>query len=82
MGILAEITETFVLYESPHRLSKCLEELSKFCGGDRKATVCREISKLHEEIKHGTLEELVAYFPRGQKVRGELVVVVDGLVIG
>ena len=78
LTFLSVLTDTFVLYESPHRIGKCLEELLTLCGAERQATVCREISKLHEEIKHGTLAELVAYFPKGKKVRGEIVVVVAG----
>ncbi len=74
---IASLPETVVLYESPHRLGKCIEELEAICGSDRKATVCREISKLHEEIKHGTLAELKAYFPKGKKIKGEIVLVLD-----
>jgi len=75
---IAALPETVVLYESPHRVGKCIEELEAICGSDRKATVCREISKLHEEIKHGNLAELKAYFPKGKKVKGEIVVVLAG----
>ena len=74
---IASLPETVVLYESPHRLGKCIEELEAICGSDRKATVCREISKLHEEIKHGSLAELKTHFPKGKKVKGEIVVVLD-----
>lgn len=79
LSFLASLSETFVLYESPHRIGKCIAELHELCGSGRKATVCREISKLHEEIKHGTLEELKAYFPKGTKAKGEIVVVVEGM---
>ncbi len=75
---LAGRQETFVLYESPHRLSRCLGELAAACGPDRQATVCRELTKLHEEIVHGTLDELQTQFPPGKKVRGEVVIVVSG----
>jgi len=78
LDFISDLPETTVLYESPHRIGKCLLELQALCGNDRKATVCREISKLHEEIKHGTLEELVAYFPKGKKVKGEIVLVLAG----
>ncbi|HHM21135.1 MAG TPA: 16S rRNA (cytidine(1402)-2'-O)-methyltransferase, partial [Bacteroidetes bacterium] len=48
---LARLSHTFILYESPHRLLKCLEQLKQHCGADRPVCVAREISKLHEEIK-------------------------------
>lgn len=74
---LAELPCTFILYESPHRLIKCLEQLKEFCGAERQASVAREISKLYEEIKTATLEELIIYFNE-KKVKGEIVVVVSG----
>lgn len=76
---LAEVPNTFVLYESPHRLVRCLEELKNHCSAQRKAVVCREISKLYEQNHRGTLEELQTYFEQNpDKVRGEIVVVVEG----
>lgn len=77
LKFLAAMPHTFVLYESPHRLLKCLEELSVVCGPDRRACVAREISKLHEEIKTDTLFALKAYFSQ-KEVKGEIVVVVEG----
>lgn len=75
---LSSLDHTFVLYESPHRLVKCLDELATFCGSERPACVCRELSKLHEETHRGSLEELKTYFTENaDKVRGEIVVVVD-----
>ena len=74
---LAELPVTFLLYESPHRLVKCLNQLTEFCGSERRACVARELSKLHEEVKTGTLAELTDHFGTG-KVRGEIVVVVAG----
>ena len=74
---LAELPVTFLLYESPHRLVKCLTQLAEHCGADRRACVARELSKLHEEVKTGTLTELIEHFGTG-KVRGEIVVVVAG----
>lgn len=74
---LAEVGETMVFYESPFRLVKTLEQLAVAMGGSRPACVARELTKLHEEIKRGTLEELAAYF--GSKtVKGEIVLVVAG----
>jgi 16S rRNA (cytidine1402-2'-O)-methyltransferase len=75
---LSELANTFVLYESPNRLVKCLKQLAEFCGSDRRACVCREISKLHEDVRTATLEELIAHYEPQPKVRGEIVVVVEG----
>jgi len=66
---------TFALYESPHRLVKCLTQLAEHCGAGRSGAVIRELSKLHEEVKPGTLEELIAHFSK-KKVKGEIVIVV------
>jgi 16S rRNA (cytidine1402-2'-O)-methyltransferase len=74
---LSALPHTFVLYESPFRLLKCLEELSAHCEPERPACVAREISKLHEELKSGTLSELLAHFS-SKDVKGEIVVVVGG----
>lgn len=75
---LAELQQTFVLYESPHRLLRCLKELIVFCGENRAASVARELSKLHETIHRGSLGELTAYFSDPAKVKGEIVIVVAG----
>lgn len=74
---LSELPCTFVLYESPHRLVKCLKQLGEFCGKDRMACVARELTKLHEEIKTGSIETLEAHFG-AKKVKGEIVIVVAG----
>ncbi len=76
---LSQLKETFVLYESPHRLVKCLKQLSEFCGAERIACVCREISKIHEEIKLNSLEKLILDYEARDKVRGEIVIVVHGI---
>lgn len=75
---LSELNYTFVLYESPHRLVKCLKELAEKCGNDRMASVCREISKLHEEYNTNTLEILIQDYESRPAVKGEIVVVVAG----
>ena len=75
---LADEPRTTVLYESPHRLVKLLGQLVGVCGGDRPAAVCREISKLHEEVARGPLSELEADFAARPKVRGEIAVVLGG----
>lgn len=75
---LATLPNTFVLYESPHRLLRCIEELMAVCGPERRACVARELSKLHEELHRDSLDELRAYFSDASKVRGEIAIVVAG----
>ncbi len=75
---LATLDNTFVLYESPNRLVKCLEQLIEHCGAERLACVCRELSKLHEEVRTDTLEQLRAHYAAQPNVKGEIVVVVAG----
>lgn len=74
---LAALPETFVLYESPYRLVKCLKQLGEHCGETRQAAVCRELTKLHEECQRGTLAELQAHY-ESNKPKGEIVIVVAG----
>lgn len=77
LGVLADDERTFVLYESPMRLSRTIAELATACGDDRPAAVVREISKVHETTHRGTLAELRDYFAMNQ-ARGEIVIVVGG----
>lgn len=77
LKFLAELPHTFVLYESPFRLLKCLDELIAVCGAERQACVARELSKLHEEVKTASLAELKEHFSK-KEVKGEIVVVVAG----
>jgi 16S rRNA (cytidine1402-2'-O)-methyltransferase len=70
-------TRTMVFYESPFRLLKTLEQFIQFLGPERKASVSRELSKLHEENARGTLAELVEHFKKGN-VKGEIVIVLAG----
>lgn len=72
---MATEVRTQVLYESPHRLVKCLEQLSEHLGSDRRAAVGRELSKLHEEVRRGSLQELAAHY-KSHPPKGECVVVV------
>ncbi len=76
---LATLNETFALYESPFRLVKCLLQLAEHCGANRQAAVCRELTKMYEEVRRGTLEELHAHYSSVDKVKGEIVIVVDGV---
>lgn len=75
---LANKEETFILYESPYRLIKTLHLLAEHCGKERSASVSRELSKLHEENKSGSLEELISHFEEKPKIKGEIVIVVSG----
>jgi 16S rRNA (cytidine1402-2'-O)-methyltransferase len=74
---LALEEKTFVLYESPFRLLKLLQELKDHLGAERKASVSRELTKLFEETKRGTLDELIQFFS-SKTIKGEIVVVVQG----
>lgn len=78
LNFLSDVEHTFILYESPHRLVKCLKELAEKCGMDRMACVCREISKLHEESNTQTLGELIEDYSSRNAVKGEIVIVVAG----
>ncbi len=75
---LAEEHRTMVFYESPYRVLKTLAQFAEIFGGDRKASVSREISKVHEETVRGTLSELIAHFEANEP-RGEFVMVVAGI---
>lgn len=74
---LSSETRTMVFYESPHRLLKCLHQFAEHFGEDRKASVSREITKIHEEHVRGSLSELIAHFEK-EKPKGEFVIVVSG----
>jgi len=77
LKMLATEEKTFILYESPFRLVKLLQELAQHLGQERRACVSRELSKMFEENKRGTLQELLTYFS-SKTVKGEIVVVVEG----
>jgi 16S rRNA (cytidine1402-2'-O)-methyltransferase len=71
-------TRTIIFYESVHRIEKTLTSLSEILGEERLLVVARELSKLHEEVKRGTAQEVKRYFEEHQdKVRGEFVVIVE-----
>lgn len=74
---LSEEERTIVLYESPHRLSKCLEQMKESFEGERKICVVREISKKFETFHRGTLNEVSAFF-NSNEVKGEIVIVIKG----
>ncbi|MBR0433051.1 MAG: 16S rRNA (cytidine(1402)-2'-O)-methyltransferase [Bacteroidaceae bacterium] len=74
---LADEPRTIVFYESPHRVVKALQQFVEVFGADRPVAVCREISKLHEEVVRGTMAEALAHFTENAP-RGEFVIVVGG----
>jgi len=74
---LAEEERTIILYESPLRLVKTLEELMEYFGKERQCSVSRELTKLFEENKRGSLFEVAGYF-KEKAVKGEIVIVIQG----
>lgn len=74
---LAKETRTIILYEAPHHLKALLKELVPVLGEDRRISLCRELTKKHEEAKHTTLKEAVAYYET-EDPRGEYVLVIEG----
>ena len=74
---LKDEQRTMIFYESPYRLVKTLEQFAEHYGGDRQVSVCREISKIHEESVRGTLDEVTAHF-KEKAPKGEIVVVLEG----
>lgn len=78
LNALKEETRTMIFYESPYRLVKTLTQFIEYFGPDRQVSVCREISKVHEESVRGTLQEVVAHFTETEP-RGEIVIVLGGI---
>ena len=78
---IAASERTMIFYESPHRILKTLKSLSRTVldnGGKRQVVVCRELTKIHEEVTSGTAAELLEFFKQNpEKVRGEFVVIVE-----
>lgn len=77
LNALAEETRTLIFYESPFRLVKALEQMAEIFGPERPACVAREISKMFEEYKRGSLSELIRHYTQ-QGVKGEIVLVIAG----
>jgi 16S rRNA (cytidine1402-2'-O)-methyltransferase len=75
---LAEEPKTMIFYESPFRLLKTLEQFAEAFGKDRRASVSRELTKIHEENIRGTISELIEYYKKST-LKGEIVIVVEGL---
>jgi 16S rRNA (cytidine1402-2'-O)-methyltransferase len=74
---LAGEERTMIIYESPVRLVKTLDELAQYFGETRLCSVSRELSKLFEENRRGTLKEVSDYF-KTKEVKGEIVLIVQG----
>lgn len=75
---LAEIareSRTSVIYEAPHRIARTLDDLAGACGDDRRAAICRELTKVHEEVRRGSLRELIVTLG---EPKGEYVIVLGG----
>lgn len=77
LNALTDESRTMIFYESPYRLVKALEQMAEVFGPNRYACVAREISKMFEEFKRGTLEELAAWYTQ-RGVKGEIVLIVAG----
>ncbi|WP_037317394.1 16S rRNA (cytidine(1402)-2'-O)-methyltransferase [Amycolatopsis orientalis] len=76
LGSLKDEPRTVVFFESPHRLASTLSDAAEVLGSDRRAAVCRELTKTYEEVKRGNLPELAAWAADG--VKGEITVVLAG----
>jgi 16S rRNA (cytidine1402-2'-O)-methyltransferase len=74
---LAKSPYTFILYESPFRLVKTLEQLVEFLGPQRSVSVSRELTKIYEETRRGTLTEIATWY-KAHPPKGEIVIVVEG----
>ena len=76
LGEFAAVPSTLVFYESPRRLADCLAAMVQVYGGERRAAVCRELTKKFEEVRRGTLDELAAQYAAEGAPKGEIVIVV------
>lgn len=77
LKVIAEEKRTVVLYESPHRLVKCLGQIVEFMGDDKKVCVAREITKMYEEFQRGTALEVQKHY-ENHPPKGEIVIVIEG----
>lgn len=73
-----KLPHALVYYEAPHKIKQTLHDLTEVFGGEREAAICRELTKLHEEVIRGTLSELSKIYDEEQP-RGEFVLVVSGV---
>lgn len=77
LNSLVEESRTMIFYESPYRLVKTLTQFAETFGPTRQVSVCREISKIHEESVRGTLTEVIEHFTKTEP-RGEIVIILEG----
>ncbi len=75
---IATLPCTSVLYESPHRIMKCVEEISQYCGDNRMISLVKEISKIHETVYRGRADDIAAILNSGISLKGEWVVIIAG----
>jgi len=75
---LANEKRTIILYESPHKLLKTLNDIQTFFGQERRVSVSRELSKLHEETVRGTISEQIEEWTKRASIKGEIVIVISG----
>lgn len=75
--VMAEETRTIILYESPHRLLKTLNQLAEYLGEEREVSVSRELTKMFEETVNGSVKEVIAHFEHGT-IKGEFVIIING----
>lgn len=73
---LQQLNQTIVLYESPHRITKCIEQIHEVMGPDTPVAIARELTKLHEEVLRGTAAEVFDALKNRAKLKGEIVVVI------
>ena len=78
LKLLAQETRTIVIYVSPHKLNKTLEEIVMYLGPDRQISVSRELSKIYEETLRGTAQSILEHY-NSKQVKGELVLIISGL---
>jgi 16S rRNA (cytidine1402-2'-O)-methyltransferase len=74
---IAQMPHTLIFYEAPHKLKQTLADLAEYLGGERSCALCRELTKLHEEVIRGSLAELSHYYDDSEP-RGEYVIVIEG----
>ncbi len=74
---LAQEERTIILYESPHRLVKCLGQIEEFFGTERKVCVVREVSKIYEEYQRGEVKDVKTHY-ENHPPKGEIVIIIEG----
>lgn len=78
LKLLAQETRTIVIYVSPHKLNKTLEEIVMYFGPDRQISISRELSKIYEETLRGTAKSILEHY-NSKQVKGEIVLIISGL---